>query len=175
MHYCMDRYEYPNRAGELATVMNSWNSAKAQCAAIGKRLCTATEWTLACEGPDRLPFPYGYVRDAEACNIDKTSPRVNEARLFSSRTQAAEIARLDQREPSGARARCVSPYGVFDMTGNVDELVVNERGVPFKSALKGGNWGEYRNACRPATLGHDEGFRYYQLGFRCCLDPRETP
>lgn len=168
--FCIDRYEYPNQKGAIATVMSSWNSAKAQCEALDKRLCTDAEWTLACEGPDRLAFPYGYERDAEACPIDKRSPKVNEQRLFWKQTQADEVARLDQREPSGSRERCVSAYGVYDLTGNVDEWVFNESGRPYKSGLKGGNWGEYRNACRPTTRGHDEGFYYYQTGFRCCRD-----
>ncbi len=167
-HFCMDRYEWPNQKGSMATIMVSWKEAKAACEGIGKRLCTEAEWTLACEGPELWPFPYGYVRDAKKCSIDKPSPHVNEAKLFSPKTQAAELARLDQREPSGSREGCISPFGVADLTGNVDEWVVNERGVPYASALKGGNWGEYRNACRPATLGHSEGFRYYQIGFRCC-------
>ena len=168
--YCIDRYEHGNHAGSLPTVMSSWNHAKATCASLGKRLCTEAEWTLACEGPERLPFPYGYARDPLACPIDKPSPRVDERRLFAPSTQAAELARLDQREPSGSRPRCVSAYGVFDMTGNVAERGVNETRVPYKSALKGGSWGEYRNACRPSTRGHDEGFFYYQMGFRCCRD-----
>lgn len=168
--FCIDRYEHPNQKGAIATVMSSWNSAKAACEALDKRLCTDAEWTLACEGPERRAFPYGYVRDAEACPIDKRSPKVNERRLFWKQTQADEVSRLDQREPSGSRERCVSAYGVYDLTGNVDEWVVNESGRPYKSGLKGGNWGEYRNACRPTTRGHDEGFYYYQTGFRCCKD-----
>lgn len=168
MRYCIDRYEYPNKKGAIATVFNSWRDAKTSCESLGKRLCTDAEWTLACEGPERLSFPYGHQRDAEACPIDKPSPRVNERRLFNPRTRAQEISRLDQREPSGSRERCVSPYGVYDLTGNVDEWVRNEAGKPYRSSLKGGNWGEYRNACRPTTRGHDEGFRYYQTGFRCC-------
>ena len=67
-------------------------------------------------------------------------------------------------------------WQIYDLTGSVDEWTINESGFPFKGALKGGNWGEYRNACRPATLGHDEGFHYYQTGFRCCATPRgEVP
>lgn len=172
MRYCIDRYEWPNEKGAMAVVMTSWVDAKKQCEAAGKRLCTDAEWTLACEGPNRLPFPYGYVRDKRACSIDKKSPRPNETRLFNKKTQAAELARLDQREPSGARASCVSDYGVHDLTGNVDEWVVNVTGRPYRSALKGGNWGEFRNACRPTTQGHGEGFFYYQIGFRCCLDAK---
>lgn len=171
--YCIDRFEYPNKRGALPTVMNSWYDAKRTCESLGKRLCTNAEWTLACEGPERRPFPYGYVRDPKLCNFDKLSPMQDENKLFWPKTQAKELARLDQREPSGARATCMSAFGVYDMTGSVDEFVLNETGVPYKSALKGGNWGEYRNACRPATFGHDEGFRYYQTGFRCCRAPLE--
>ncbi len=44
------------------------------------------------------------------------------------KTRPEEIARLDQRDPSGTRESCVSPYGVHDMTGGVDEWVLNETG-----------------------------------------------
>ena len=83
----------------------------------------------------------------------------------------AELARLDQREPSGSRSECVSPYGVHDMVGNVDEWVVNvsQYGKPHISALKrGGYWGPVRTRCRPMTTEHEETFRYYPIGFRCC-------
>jgi formylglycine-generating enzyme len=171
--YCIDRYEFPNEKGVKPVVMQSWYDAQRECKARHKRMCTDSEWTLACEGPERLPFPYGYVRDDKACAIDKPSPKVNEKRLFSKKHGAEEVARLDQREASGERPGCVSPFGVHDLTGNVDEWVINESGHPYKSSLKGGNWGEYRNACRPATRGHAEGFRYYQMGFRCCGDVPE--
>jgi formylglycine-generating enzyme required for sulfatase activity len=171
--YCIDRFEYPNVRGAKAFVMQSWYDAKRICAFIGKRMCESAEWTLACEGPERLPFPYGYARSGEMCNIDKDSPMQDENKLFWPPTQAGELARLDQREPAGARETCKSAFGVYDLTGSVDEWTVNESGFPYHGALKGGNWGEYRNACRPATLGHDEGFHYYQTGFRCCADAHE--
>ncbi len=62
------------------------------------------------------------------------------------------------------------------MVGNVDEWVINESqfGKPFKSGLKGGYWGPVRTRCRPMTTGHEETFRYYQIGFRCCEDAHTT-
>ena len=87
----------------------------------------------------------------------------------------AEAKRLWQGEPSGSRASCVSPYGVFDMTGNVDEWVVNEEGKPYKSGLKGGYWGPVRDRCRPMTTAHNEDFLFYQIGFRCCGDTTASP
>jgi hypothetical protein len=176
-HFCIDRYEWPNKAGENPVVMKTWYDARDACASVGKRLCGDSEWTLACEGQERLPYPYGYDRNSEACNIDKPHPDVNEKALGSSdpKVRDAEVKRLWQGEPSGSRASCVSPYGVFDMTGNVDEWVVNEEGKPFKSGLKGGYWGPVRDRCRPMTTVHSEGFSFYQIGFRCCADVPSAP
>ena len=177
-HFCIDRYEWPNKAGENPVVMKTWYDARDACAGAGKRLCGDSEWTVACEGQERLPYPYGYDRNSEACNIDKPHPDVNEKALGSAdpKVRDAEAKRLWQGEPSGSRSSCVSPYGVFDMTGNVDEWVMNESGQPYKSGLKGGYWGPVRDRCRPMTTIHSEGFSFYQIGFRCCSDvPTAAP
>ena len=170
-HFCIDKFEYPNKQGEKPVVMKSWTEAQDVCRAAGKRLCGDSEWTLACEGTARLPYPYGTKRDATACNIDKTLPFVDQRALADPQRAKAEANRLWQGEPSGARPACVSPFGVYDMTGNVDEWVVNESGKPFKSGLKGGYWGPVRARCRPMTTGHGESFPFYETGFRCCADP----
>lgn len=178
--FCIDRYEYPNKPGEKPVIMKTWYEARDTCQSMGKRLCGESEWTLACEGEERLPYPYGYQRNAEACNIDKPHPDVNEKALADPKLRDAEVERLWQGEPSGTREACVSPYGVHDMTGNVDEWVVNESGHPYKSGLKGGYWGPVRTRCRPMTIAHNEEFSFYQIGFRCCGDapntnPADTP
>jgi formylglycine-generating enzyme required for sulfatase activity len=169
-HFCIDRYEWPNKKGERPSVMVSWYQARDACKAQGKRLCRDGEWTLACEGREHLPYPYGYQRNSAACNIDKPHPDVDENAIANPRTRDAEVARLWQGEPSGTRPACVSPFGVYDMTGNVDEWVVNESGHPYASGLKGGYWGPVRTRCRPMTTAHNEGFAFYQIGFRCCRD-----
>jgi formylglycine-generating enzyme required for sulfatase activity len=170
MRFCIDKYEYPNVEGEKPLIMQSWYDADRTCRSIHKRVCRSHEWTLACEGPDRLPYPYGYERDANACHIDELGPMIDEKRFYSPHKEE-EIARIDRREPSGSRPDCASAYGVYDLTGNIDEWTTNETGIPDHGSLKGGNWGEWRNACRPHTNGHAAWFRYYQLGFRCCVDP----
>jgi formylglycine-generating enzyme len=169
-HFCIDRFEFPNEQGKKPTVMKSWQDARDACRHRGKRLCGDSEWTLACEGPMRSPYPYGTKRDDTACNIDKVHVDVDPAAILSRAKRGGEVARLWQGEESGAREGCVSAYGVFDMTGNVDEWVVNESGTPFESGLKGGYWGRVRNACRPMTTAHGETFPFYQTGFRCCAN-----
>ncbi len=174
-HFCMDQYEFPNVPGEKPQVMTTWLEAKSTCEKEGKRLCGDSEWTLACEGRERLPYPYGYTRNPDACNIDRPHPDVDEAAFADPVKRFEEAARLDQRDPSGAREACVSPYGIHDMTGNVDEWVVNESGHPYQSGLKGGYWGPVRDRCRPMTVAHNEEFSFYQIGFRCCSEASGAP
>jgi formylglycine-generating enzyme len=172
--FCVDVYEYPNLAGVVPAVMVDWDDARRACAVEDKRLCTTEEWEFACEGPQMWPYPYGIDRDATACNIDRNYT-LPEMEAFSDPWRvSAEVERLDKRVPSGSQPRCVSPFGVRDMTGNVDEWVNNEHGKvddkPYRSTLKGGYWGPIRARCRPVTSTHNEWFAFYQVGFRCCRD-----
>lgn len=162
MDYCVDTYEYPNRAGASPPVGMTYWEAQRSCEGVGKRLCTVTEATLACEGPDIKPYPYGYERDANACNIDRPS-----ADPETPRSRWPEVYR---GVPAGNMPRCVSDYGVHDIVGNVDEWVRNESGHPYVSALHGGYWGPVRARCRPVTWVHGPDFSFYQIGFRCCSD-----
>ena len=130
--FCIDLYEFPNQEGKKPRLAVTWEDAKLLCQGQAKRLCTASEWTLACEGPEPLPYPYGFSRDSRLCNVDRPYLFPNNSAYANPRTRAEEVARLDQSEASGARAGCVSPYGVYDMTGNVDEWVVNEKGSRAK-------------------------------------------
>ena len=179
-HFCIDRYEWPNRAGVLPSYMASWYDAKGSCESRGKRLCGDTEWTLACEGPENEPTPTEVatsVTPPRATSISRISGRARNECMTPLRGGAAELRdAFNQREPSGSRASCVSPYGVRDMVGNVDEWVVNvsQAGQPHQSGLKGGYWGPVRTRCRPMTTAHDETFRYYQIGFRCCGEAHAT-
>jgi hypothetical protein len=178
-HFCIDRYEWPNRAGVKPDIGMDWDEAKAKCEGAGKRLCEANEWTLACEGQERLPYPYGYERNTRACNIDRPYILPDVDKFADPKRRAGEFARLDQRDPSGARESCVSPYGVYDTTGNVDEWVVDPSGKetekPYKSALKGGYWGPVRNRCRPETTDHNRWHLGYAIGFRCCENVGDAP
>jgi formylglycine-generating enzyme len=186
MAFCIDRYEYPNQPGAHPTWMLDWYKAQATCESKGKRLCYASEWTAACEGPEHSPFPYGWERDHATCNVDnffiepkKFGPR-GQFLFYSKDAKAAldELARLDQSVPSGAMAGCTSGFGAHDMTGNLDEWVTSDvapREKSLWSGLKGGAWGHVRNQCRPVTYSHDPSFAYYFVGFRCCRDEAGEP
>jgi hypothetical protein len=174
LRYCIDRYEYPNEKGGHPPVNVSAFDGAAMCAERGKRLCTESEWTAACEGPEKLPFPYGLERSGKMCNIDNryVAPSLSRAYSANAAEQDAELRRLDQSVPSGSMETCKSGFGVYDLTGNFDEWTLsdNPRGDSGWAVLKGGAWGHVRNACRPATTSHPPQFTYYFISFRCCRD-----
>ena len=68
-----------------------------------------------------LPYPWGYTRDETVCNIDHHNLAYDRDAVTGNDREAAdaEVERVSQARPSGAYARCVSPYGVRDMNGNV--------------------------------------------------------
>lgn len=201
--YCIDKYEFPNKAGEKPEIMNDFPHAQKKCAALGKRVCTESEWTMACEGPSYKPFPYGYKRDPNKCRGDRPyrhpKKQKNGLLLTHSKDKSAaeaELERLWDAVPSGSHPDCVSDYGVFDMPGNADELAASEgltseygtmkmpdghteyltHADKFDNVTTGGPWVEgVRNQCRPKIYTHNEGFSYYYLSFRCCAEPDGKP
>lgn len=177
--FCIDRFAWPNKKGHKPEVMNRFHQAQVKCAAVSKRLCTESEWTFACEGPEMKPFPYGYVRDANKCHGDEEWDGPNMTKV--AQRDQAELRRLYKAEASGQQ-QCVSDFGVYDLPGNTDEVVASEtfesgwRGK-YDSVHTGGPWYKgVRNQCRPKIYTHDEGFYYYFLSFRCCSDASgDTP
>jgi hypothetical protein len=178
--YCIDQYTWPNKKGARPEVMNRFHQAELKCAAVGKRLCTESEWTLACEGPKMLPFPYGYVRDTKKCHGDMEWDSPDMKKVAA--RDPTELARLWKGKRNGSQPECVGDYGVYDLPGNVDEVVASESfHLPgykgkFDSVHTGGPWYKgTRNQCRPKIYTHDEAFYYYFLGFRCCSEPDGKP
>jgi hypothetical protein len=176
MRFCMDRYEWPNKKGELPRTLTSWPEALDMCKAIGKRLCTMDEFNFACEGEKMKAHVYGDERDPDICHFDRpyierTYAYTPWAECLKNEACKKEFDRLDQRLPSGSKPRCVSDHGVFDLNGNVNEWVVRtDQRSPNRSGLKGGWWGPVRNRCRPMTTFHLEGDYGYEQGWRCCKD-----
>lgn len=142
---CIDEAEYPGLR-QIPRVNVSFRDAEAACDERGARLCSIDEWRAACQGPERLRFPYGRMADPEACN-----------------TQTAAGYDQDVRR-TGTTRGCVTAARVYDLIGNVGEWVSDGRAVggdstsPYKSVT-------CKSAGRPPR-----GFKNDLLGFRCCVD-----
>jgi formylglycine-generating enzyme required for sulfatase activity len=160
--FCIDRDEYVRPGDALPLANQSWTSASRVCARDGKRLCLESEWQFACEGEEMRPYPYGFVRDATLCNIDQPHLGKPQAGL------------TDLRAPVTAYPECLSPFGVHDMSGNVEEWTTLDHGkAPERSAMKGAWWLPGKNNCRAVTLGHGEIYAGPQVGVRCCRDAED--
>ncbi|NMB74948.1 MAG: SUMF1/EgtB/PvdO family nonheme iron enzyme [Myxococcales bacterium] len=154
--FCIDIFEYPNGKGAKPVTGVSWAQADQMCKKKGKRLCTEEEWEFACKGRGNLSFPYGNTFDPEACNSQNADGEGREVGV------------------SGAFAKCFSPFGVADMSGNVSEWTASRwaDGVGDRT-YKGGSASRPNWAVRCASRSNlPPGSSKGDLGFRCCADPK---
>jgi len=162
LRFCIDRYEYTPKGYALPLVHVNWTEAQILCGKMEKRLCLEDEWEFACEGTDALPYPYGFERNGALCNHDLGTA------LFTSDGKL-----IDRRVPAASLPLCRSPFGVFNLVGNVDEWTTRvDDDLPHRSILRGGWWLTGRNRCRAATDSHGERYAGPQTGFRCCKPAR---
>ena len=168
---CMDRYEYPNRNGELPQVLVSWEEANSLCEVQGKRLCTSDEWERGCRGTERRTWSYGNTRNGQTCNTPiEDGPG----------SPPFPLAK------AGSHPKCVSPEGVANLNGNVSEWVADpwsDHPEPFQPTarvdpktwrtLRGGTmWAQtfYGQDCT-SRHGHHMTAQHSDDGFRCCKSP----
>lgn len=204
--YCMDRYEayvveldaqgheLPHSpytpvdglnvrakvaAGVVPQGYISQVQAQSACQNAGKRLCSASEFSLACRGPNRsVSYPYGGTRHQRGkCNEGKGSAVTA---VFGMGAPFDASLMNDSRlnrwpgglAKTGAYAASASPYGVFDLVGNLHEwgaeVAANGHGY-----FRGGFYGDAEingAGCNYVTTAHAAVYHDYSTGFRCCRD-----
>jgi formylglycine-generating enzyme required for sulfatase activity len=94
---------YPPGKGEFPVVFVSWFDAGHYCRWAGKRLPTEMEWEKAARGPEGLKYPWGNAFDPDLANV---------AGGPATSGKAGAVGRYE-----GGK----SPYGVYDLIGNVWE------------------------------------------------------
>lgn len=163
-----DDYYTKSEFANFPVVHISWYMADDYCRWAGGRLPTEAEWEKAARGTDQRLYPWG--------NTSPTRYLLNYADLIGDTTEVGSY-------PDG-----VSPYGLFDMAGNVREWIADwydkdyYQYSPYENptgssdsdtrVIRGGAFNSDINSVRTAyrMLGYPQNSGGH-IGFRCVVEP----
>ncbi|MBP6211224.1 MAG: SUMF1/EgtB/PvdO family nonheme iron enzyme [Anaerolineales bacterium] len=146
--------------------MVSWFGAWGYCGFYDARLPTEIEWEKAARGTDERPFPWGEEIARENANFYSSRDPFEDMSSFGSRT--SPVGFYNGKNYDGYQTRdSASPYGLYDMAGNVWQWTGDVYEGMHYRFLRGGSKDTYdmdlriwvRNNATPTYFSPGVGFR----------------
>lgn len=146
--------------------MVTWFGAWGYCQYYDHRLPTEIEWEKAARGTDKRPFPWGYEIQRNNANFYSSRDPFENMSSFGSRTSPVGFYN-GQTYNGYATLDSKSPYGLYDMAGNVWQWTGDVYEGMHYRFLRGGSKDTYdmdlriwvRNNATPTYYSPGVGFR----------------
>jgi formylglycine-generating enzyme required for sulfatase activity len=146
--------------------MVTWFGAWGYCKYYGWRLPSEKEWEKAGRGTDTRPYPWGHEIKRENANFYSSRDPFEDMRTFGSRT--TPVGFYNGRSYGGYQTiDSPSPYGLYDMAGNVWQWTGDVYEGMHYRFMRGGSKDTYemdlrlwvRNNATPTYFSPGVGFR----------------
>lgn len=154
-------------------VMVTWFAAKAYCEHYGWRLPTELEWEKAARGVDNRPYPWGTEISPQHANYYSSHDLFE--KLVGGLGDTTPVGMYNGNTYDGlATLDAASPFGLYDMAGNVWQWVGDVYPDQHYRYMRGGSKADYSYNLR-VWMRNSAGPDYYSVnvGFRCAREPVE--
>ncbi len=147
--------------------MVSWFAAKAYCDFFGWELPSELEWEKAARGTDERPFPWGETIARNNANFIYSRDPFEDMGAFGSRTTPVGFYN-GQTYDDYQTLDSSSPYGIYDMAGNVWQWTRDVYELQHYRYMRGGSANMYENMLRVWQRNSATPTFYSPyVGFRC--------